>query len=101
MEKIIPLTDSSLLLGIVNDKDSKAIVRLIAGKFKRIIITEPNTKRKQDGKELAALFESQGQKAEFIKDISIAYDSLFKVLKENETLLALGSHYLVGELLTC
>ena len=88
-----------LLLGIVNDKDAHSIVKFLSGKFESIIVTEPDTPRKKDGEVLRKMFVKEKQKVEFIKDLSAAFEFSKKSLTKNETLLALGSHYLIGALM--
>jgi dihydrofolate synthase/folylpolyglutamate synthase len=97
--KITNLKQAILLLGIVNDKDAQAIVKFLAGKFHLVVITEPDTYRKQDGEYLVRLFESAGQKILLIKDLNEAYESCIKKLNRNQVLIALGSHYLIGALM--
>jgi dihydrofolate synthase/folylpolyglutamate synthase len=88
-----------LLLGIVNDKDAASIVKFLSGKFKSIIVTEPDTPRKKDGEVLKKMFIKQKQNVEFIKDLPTAFEFSKKSLKKNDTLIALGSHYLIGALM--
>jgi dihydrofolate synthase/folylpolyglutamate synthase len=97
--KIAVPQNTDLLLGIVNDKDARAICDYLSGKFRRIIITEPETVRKQDGQVLAQLLQQKNQKVKFIKDLQTAYEMSKKDLIIEDTLIALGSHYLIGSLL--
>jgi dihydrofolate synthase / folylpolyglutamate synthase len=97
--KLVKSSKTHLLIGIVNDKDAKGITEFLAGKFKNIIITEPQTSRKQDGKYLQKMFKSQMQNAKFIKDLQTAFEVSKNNLYKDETLIALGSHYLIGALM--
>lgn len=99
LNKILDLKKTFLLLGLVSDKDAISIVKFLAGKFRKIIITEPDTYRKQEGKYLLKLFQSEGQKSEFIKDLKMAYEGTLNSLTPSDGLIVLGSHYLVGALL--
>jgi dihydrofolate synthase/folylpolyglutamate synthase len=98
--KYINPQKTHLLLGIVNDKDVYGITKVLSGKFKKIIITEPITYRKQNGEVLVDAFRTHGEKTELIKDLKTAFEKSKKNLKADETLLALGSHYLIGSLIT-
>lgn len=88
-----------LLLGIVNDKDVGGITKILSGKFKSIIVTEPNSYRKQKAEVLIDAFSANNEKVKLIKDLNQAFEES-KNLKDDETLLILGSHYLVGELIS-
>lgn len=89
-----------LLLGIVNDKDVNGIARELSFKFKKIIVTEPDTYRRQKGEILVQAFGRYNEKAELIKDLKTAFEKAKQNLHEDDTLLALGSHYLIGSLIT-
>ncbi len=88
-----------MLLGIVNDKDASTIAKFLSGKFRHVIVSEPTTKRKQDGAELIRHFKYEGQKAEFVKDVKSAYNISLNILSKNDSLIVLGSHYLVGAIM--
>ncbi|KAA3614915.1 MAG: bifunctional folylpolyglutamate synthase/dihydrofolate synthase [Calditrichaeota bacterium] len=97
--KIINPHTTDLLLGIVNDKDAKSICHYLSGNFRKIVVTEPETVRKQDGELLTRLIGEKHQKVKFIKDLRTAYETCKKDLNADDTLIALGSHYLVGSLI--
>jgi len=100
LDKLTRPDNRHLLLGIVNDKDAYEITAYLTGKFKKITVTEPDTYRKQDGQLLLKLFESKQQNVNFIKDLLTAYEISKKELNSEDTLIALGSHYLIGKLLS-
>ncbi len=97
--KLVDANNTDLLLGIVNDKDAQSICNYLSGKFRKITVTEPETVRKQDGQMLAQLLQQKNQKVKFTKDLQTAYEICKKELKANDTLIALGSHYLIGSLI--
>jgi len=99
LSRLIDMQRTHLLLGIVNDKDANSIVHFLSGKFKSVIVTEPDTNRKQDGELLERLFRKHRQKVKFIKELSGAYELSSNNLENNENLLVLGSHYLIGALM--
>jgi len=98
LEKHYELKNWTLLLGMVNDKDVGNIVNFLTGKFGKVIVCEPQTIRKQDGALIANLFEANGQKAIFIKDLRQAYEISKESVKTDSGLLVMGSHYLIGAL---
>lgn len=89
-----------LLLGILNDKDVKGITKILSGKFKNIIVTEPNIYRKQNAEVLVNAFKANNENVKLIKDLNQAFEKSKNYLKDDETLLVLGSHYLIGELIS-
>ena len=99
LSQFIKKESTDLLLGLVNDKDIKLILNLLANKFRKIIVTEPDTHRKQDGHTLMRLLKEEMQSVDFIKDLKAAFEVSKSELKDDETLIILGSHYLVGSLL--
>jgi len=99
LSNLISSQKTDLLLGIVNDKDANNITKFLSGKFRNIIITEPETTRKQDGEVLLKMFKTQKQNVKFIKDLATAFEVSKYNLKKEDTLIALGSHYLIGALM--
>lgn len=90
----------TLLIGLVKDKDYRRIARFLKGRFNRIVITEPDTHRRLEGGHLLEAFKKLKQEAVFIKDLSEAYEFTKNELKKNDSLLVLGSHYLIGAYLS-
>ncbi len=87
-----------LLLGLVNDKDMGRIVRYLSPLFDAITVTEPQSHRRQEGELLYRAFRSHTQNVKLIKDLFRAYESSLSMLGKNDTLVVMGSHYLVGAL---
>lgn len=85
-----------LLIGLVKDKNYRKIARYLSGRFRKIIITEPETHRKLEGITLKKVFDNLQQDAIFVKDLKEAYDLAKIQLRTTETLLIIGSHYLIG-----
>ncbi|HED09244.1 MAG TPA: bifunctional folylpolyglutamate synthase/dihydrofolate synthase [Caldithrix abyssi] len=87
-----------LLLGLVNDKDMSRIVRYLSSLFEFIVVTEPQSSRRQEGELLYQAFLQHTQNVKLIKDLVLAYESSLSMLGKNDTLVVMGSHYLVGAL---
>jgi dihydrofolate synthase/folylpolyglutamate synthase len=88
-----------ILIGLVKDKDYKSIAKTISTYSNEITITEPDTHRRLDGIFLIKEILKQNKKVNFIKDSEKAYDFCKRRLSEQNTLLVIGSHYLIGSLL--
>ncbi len=87
-----------LLLGLVNDKDMPRIVRFLAPLFDAVVVSEPPSARRQDAAALEQAFLRYTQNVKLIKDLTEAYESSLSKLEKDDTLLVMGSHYLVGAL---
>jgi len=98
--ELCPPEKLTLLTGLVADKTVEDIVPLLAGAAERIIVTEPDTHRRLAAGSLAQAFEKAGKKVKIIQELQQAYDFCKQLLKKEETLLVIGSHYLVGPLLS-
>ncbi len=85
-----------ILLGLLEDKSHEKIVDFISQKCAQIYLTEPDTHRKLDGTLLLRAFEKKKKKARFIENPRDAYSLAKARLSENDTLLVIGSHYLIG-----
>ncbi len=87
-----------LLLGLVNDKDMERIVRYLSPLFTCIVVTEPQSHRRQEGDVLYRAILEHTQNVKLIKDLARAYESSLSMLEKSDTLVVMGSHYLVGAL---
>jgi dihydrofolate synthase/folylpolyglutamate synthase len=87
------------LIGLVQDKDFKRIAGMISKISDYIFVTEPDTHRKLDGEILSSAFRELSASPVFIKDFQGAFETAKGVLGTNDTLLVIGSHYLIGSLL--
>ena len=88
-----------ILIGLFQDKDYLSIAEIISQYCMDITVTEPDTYRKLDGEHLVQALKKSKSQVNFIKDLNKAYDSCRNQLNENDTLLVIGSHYLIGSLL--
>ena len=88
-----------ILFGLVEDKEHDEIVDFIAPRCGSIYLTEPNTHRKLDGALLLQEFRKRNKKALFIEKPQEAYRFVKSQLTDEDTLLVIGSHYLIGAIL--
>jgi len=88
-----------LLLGLVEDKHPEQIVKYLSGTAHRIVVTEPNTHRKMAANTLTRLFARNQKNVQTIPDLKSAYRACRQQQNNDELLLVMGSHYLIGELL--
>ena len=99
LDKITQIGKRHVLIGLVEDKDYLQIARAIANYSDRIVITEPDTHRKLDSNLLKGAFSSTQKKVKVIKDFEQAYEFSKKQLQGDDSLIVIGSHYLIGPLI--
>jgi dihydrofolate synthase/folylpolyglutamate synthase len=88
-----------VILGLVEDKSHEKIVSVIAKSCRTIYLTEPETDRRLDGKELLRSFKKIGKETILIKNPQEVFAYAKEKLDKNDTLLVIGSHYLIGILM--
>jgi dihydrofolate synthase/folylpolyglutamate synthase len=98
LRSFVKQNELTLLIGMVKDKNYQTIANFLTRQAKLIVITEPDTHRKLDGTLLVEAFRKNNQKTIFIKDLFKAFDLCKDKINPNETLLVIGSHYLIGAL---
>ena len=99
LSELINPNSLHILIGLVQDKDYLSIAETISQYSKYITVTEPDTYRKLDGELLVSVLKKSKSQVNFIKDLSRAYEFCRKQLQPQDTLLVIGSHYLIGELM--
>lgn len=82
------------ILGVMKDKDYKAIIKLLEPKTKRFIFTRPNTERAADPYELQKCTSLPSMVIPFVKK---ALDHAKAIASPTDTILVTGSFYTVGE----
>ena len=88
-----------LIVGLLDDKEYKQIIRLLSKYFKRIILTEPEHERAVPVSILAKEFSRFGIEADTENSIELAFRKAKKNLNKNEQLYVMGSHFIIGEIL--
>jgi len=88
-----------LLIGLLADKEYKAIVNLVSQIFTHFVVTEPEHERSLSGTVLKNEFLNRGINAIFIKDIDEAFEFSKENTPRDHTLLIIGSHFIIGHLL--
>jgi dihydrofolate synthase/folylpolyglutamate synthase len=99
LSDLIGIKTLHILIGLVQDKDYLSIAEIISQYSKDITVTEPDTYRKLDGKLLVSALNKLKNQVNFFKDLNDAYESCRNQTKNSDTLLVIGSHYLIGALM--
>ena len=103
--KTLPNPHIWIVFGMVNDKDTEVVMRLLPSDDKyHYIFTTPNTKRARTAEEMLAMWESIQHSAFSIQPIAIddpkeAINYALEHAAEEDAVFIGGSNYLVGEAL--
>ena len=95
--KTLPNPHIWIVFGMVNDKDTEVVMRLLPSDDKyHYIFTTPNTKRARTAEEMLALWSKEGIA---IDDPKEAINYALEHATEEDAVFIGGSNYLVGEAL--
>jgi dihydrofolate synthase/folylpolyglutamate synthase len=86
-----------LLIGVMEDKDIKSILRLLAPLADHLILTKPHTDRAAHPTSLKKALGQNGGKADIVEDLKDAIERGLSITKEEDLLCITGSLYTVGE----
>jgi dihydrofolate synthase/folylpolyglutamate synthase len=86
-----------LLVGIMKDKDSRSMLRLLAPLADTIILTKPHTDRAAPPSLLKKALGWSGKKSEIEEDMKQAIKRGLSLTREGDLLCITGSLYTVGE----
>jgi len=84
------ISNRFLLIGLLDDKEYKLIVRLLAKNFRQIILTEPAHERALPVSVLSEEFLRYGIEASAKKSLILAYKCAIEKLRENDQLFVMG-----------
>jgi dihydrofolate synthase/folylpolyglutamate synthase len=96
---ISDIGNRALLLGLLDDKEYKQIVRLLSKYFRKVFLTEPAHERAIPVSTLSQEFLKHGIQTVSESSIIPAYQKALKDINKNEQLFVMGSHFIVGEIL--
>jgi dihydrofolate synthase/folylpolyglutamate synthase len=99
ISEISKISDRSLIIGLLDDKEYKKIVRLLSKYFRKIILTEPAHERAIPVSVLSQEFLKYGIQTSGEQSIVKAYHKAIKNLKNSDQLYVMGSHFIIGEVL--
>jgi dihydrofolate synthase/folylpolyglutamate synthase len=88
-----------LLIGLLDDKQYKPIVRLLQNQFSKIVITEPKHERALLSEVLNNEFKKYRNDVKIVKSVIDAHEYVVENMDKNDHLFVMGSHFIVGELL--
>ncbi len=90
-----------VILGIVKNKNYRAMIKNISTIANRIIAVKPDTHRALDPKYLVREAEKYNIKTDSFYSVAAGLEHAIKNVGSNSLILGTGSHYTVGELINC
>jgi len=91
--------DRYLLLGLLEDKAYKPIIRRLQKSFRNVTITEPKHDRALPAQTIKNELKKYGVNSTISVSIRDAYTTIVQNMNKNDVLFVMGSHYIIGELL--
>jgi dihydrofolate synthase/folylpolyglutamate synthase len=88
---------STLIFGVLQDKDAETMLRMLLPYFSHIVLTAPDTERARDPRLLQSLVTSDGKHLSVIPSVSAAVEWVSESAREDEAIVVCGSLYTVGE----
>lgn len=95
--KHYPKGNITLVVGILDDKPSKAILKDLIAPCNRVVVTEPKIDRAIPAKQLAALARPFAPSVETVSDVGEAVQRALAISKKEDAVCVAGSLYVVGE----
>jgi dihydrofolate synthase/folylpolyglutamate synthase len=87
----------TLVVGILDDKPSEAILKELAPACRRMVVTQPKIDRANSAKRLSALAKTHFSDVTTIGDVASAVRHTLETSQENDVICIAGSLYVVGE----
>src|SRR5690606_12276583 len=95
--KYFPDKKVLFILGVLKDKEYKAMVEIVAPIASGFIAITPENARALSGKELAYFISSYCKNVSFSDTIKEAISKSLKIATPNDIICAFGSLYYIGE----
>jgi len=96
----LKISPDTLIYSTSKDKDYTAVVSMLFPRVKRLILTKYGSERAVDPAEIAGLPEAKGKNAILTDRASEAIEKAKESTPTNETVLVIGSIFLVGDVLS-
>jgi dihydrofolate synthase/folylpolyglutamate synthase len=86
-----------VVFGVMKDKEYRAMARALAPMARTIVAVAPRTERALDCASIVEAFHAIGRRALIGGSVQEGLREALRELRQGETLLVAGSHYVVGE----
>jgi dihydrofolate synthase/folylpolyglutamate synthase len=100
LKNIFPDKKIDFIFGVMEDKDYKKMLQILARIARKIILTQVQYHRSVKIESLRRMAQNLDLKFEAIPEIKKAYDFVLKSSKEDDIICITGSHFVVGEFLS-
>ena len=96
----LKINPDTLVYSSSRDKDYRTVSSILFPKAKRLVLTKYGSERSVDPEQLAQLPEAKNRKVYTTRKVSDAIEKAKEVTPEKETILVIGSAFLVGDALS-
>jgi len=86
-----------LVIGILNDKDIKKMIKIIEPFSDKIILTKPKTPRAEEPLKIKKFIKNKNKIKKINKDVKKAVEYAEKIVEKSDLILVTGSCFVVGE----
>ncbi|HON17904.1 MAG TPA: folylpolyglutamate synthase/dihydrofolate synthase family protein [Salinivirgaceae bacterium] len=97
--KTQPYKQIHMILGVVNDKDAAAMIRLLP-KNAYYYFTQPSIPRAMPVEKLVAIAEAEGYNGQMFPTVEQAYNHVMKIAQPSDMIYVGGSAFVVADILT-
>lgn len=87
----------TFVVGMLQDKDVKAVLEDLIPLANKVIATRPDNPRAMKAADLAEQLKTFGKETHFYEDIEEAIKTAIKITKQDEAIIFAGSLYMIGE----
>ncbi len=88
-----------LIIGILNDKDIKKMIKIIEPFSDKIILTKPETPRAEEPLKIKKFIKNKNKIKKISKDVKKAVKYAEKIAEKGDLILVTGSCFVVGEVM--
>jgi len=101
LKKMLPDKNIYFVFGVMEDKNYRKMLQIMSRIAKEITLTQPDYSRSARLDSLADSARKLGLRYNAVHRVKEAYQSALKKVKKDDVLCVTGSHFTVGELLSC
>lgn len=101
LKKLLPDKKIYFVFGVMDDKNYRTMLQIMSGIAKKIILTQPDYHRSTRLDLLTDTARKLGLRYSAVSGVKEAYQSALKKMKKDDVLCVTGSHFTVGEFLSC
>ena len=101
LKKLLPDKKIYFVFGVMDDKNYRTMLQIMSGIAKKIILTQPDYHRSARLDLLTDTARKLGLRYSAVSGVKEAYQSALRKMKKDDVLCVTGSHFTIGEFLSC